>query len=108
MDPVKDLLRFQDSLIEGLQQENQRWTSRDKAQLEEWVREARVYQAKLMRMEETVRAVSEQTDDMRRRGARLQRHSDQRALEAESKRRQRLDSDQRLEPVIRTTSNHRT
>ena len=102
MDSLSELIKYQESVFESLEQENDKWREgTSELGIEARVEEARHYWNKLLKVQQDVRLLQEKTNGMKKRSQRLQKEMEKAALDMEHRRQKRQETDKKLSPVIR-------
>ena len=102
MDSISSLLKYQESVIESLEQENSKWTEGTAGfELQKHVEEAKAYYQKLLQIQQDVLIIQEKTNSMKKRAFKLQQEKERQALDMEQRRQKRQETDKKLSPVIR-------
>lgn len=102
MDSIASLIKYQESVIESLEQENIKWNEGTVGiRIQEQVDQAKQYYQKLMKIQQDVHMIQDKTENLKKRAYKLQKEKEKEALETEQRRQRRQETDKRLSPVIR-------
>lgn len=105
MDCITNLLKYQESVIESLEQENSKWDEGTASiEMQRHVDEAKHYYQKLIKMQQDVSLIQEKTNHLKSRSQKLQKEKERQAMEMEQRKRQKQETDQKLSPVMRLDS----
>ena len=101
MDSLKELVKYQESVIESLEQENEKWTEGTSViDLQQHLKQAQHYCQKLFKLQQDIRAIQDKTNNMKKRAAKLHSYMERQALDMEQRRQRQQDTDKKLSPII--------
>ncbi|KAI1290322.1 Biogenesis of lysosome-related organelles complex 1 subunit 6 [Halotydeus destructor] len=101
MENVDELLRYQKSVIETIQQENQKQLEATKPiDLDTIINRAKLYHKKLVGIKKDMDMISEKSEKLKVRAIKLQADKQREALMAELEKERQKERDKKLSPVV--------
>ena len=98
---MDELNRYQNSLIESLEQENEKYNEFNKQlDFESIVTKANVYCNKLVNIKKEMQSLSERSDKLKKRALRLQSIKSNQIESIEIEKYKELEKEKRLQPVV--------